>query len=478
MLNRKLGRKLRFLGLASLLALSTAFTGCSDDDDNPMNPPLGEGAELRVVHASPDAGNVDIYAEGVAAPLLSNVPYTATSAYLELAPGEYNLQLRPAGASASSAPVFETGPVTVPDGAKITAIAAGLAGSSNADDRLRVLLMAESFAAPGAGNAIVRVVHASADAPTVAVDVGNDGTPEIATLARFADTGAAGVALPAGSPLAIGIWAGSPLARVTAFTTPALPGGGEIFVIATGLVGELPRDADGFGLLAVGPTGTIGLIRQNPSVFVLHASPDAPAVNLNLAGTATKLVENLAFGALSAPLQVAPGTVSLDVLVSAGGALVATYTTPALQAGERYLAIASGYAANPVRAFTVLPLQDEFAPAAGARVRVMHASPDAPGVDVGTVAGGTLTPVAGLTGLTFGNASAGAGLELAAGPLTIGVAAAGTTTPVASFDLSLAAGQRAFAVAGGSLAEGGASFRLLLVDVTAYPWQTVAVLPN
>ena len=116
MLNRKLGRKLRFLGLASLLALSTAFTGCSDDDDNPMNPPLGEGAELRVVHASPDAGNVDIYAEGVAAPLLSNVPYTATSAYLELAPGEYNPQLRPAGASASSAPVFETGPVTVPDG--------------------------------------------------------------------------------------------------------------------------------------------------------------------------------------------------------------------------------------------------------------------------------------------------------------------------------------------------------------------------
>lgn len=472
-------RKLNLLGVAALLAVTAVFTGCSDDDDNnPMNPPLGEGAELRVVHASPDAGNVDIYAEGMAAPLLSNVPYTTTSAYLELAPGEYNLQLRPAGAAASSAPVFETGPVTVADGARITAIAAGLAASSDPADKLRVLLMAESFTGPGAGSAVVRVVHASADAPTVAVDVGNDGTPEIASLPRFADTGAAGVELPAGAPLAIGIWAGAPLARVTSLTTPALPAGAEIFVIATGLVGELPRDADGFGLLAVGPAGTIGLIRQDPTVFVLHASPDAPEVDLHVAGTASKLVANLGFGALSAPLQVAPGTVSLDVQVSAGGALVATYTTPELQAGERYLAIASGYAANPARAFTVLPLRDEFAPAAGARVRVMHASPDAPAVDVGVVAGASFTPVAGLGGLAFGAASAGAGLELSPGALTIGVAAAGTTTPVATFDLALTAGQRAIAVAGGSLAAGGEGFRLLLVDVTAFPWQVAEALPN
>ncbi|MBM4131267.1 DUF4397 domain-containing protein [bacterium] len=471
-------RKLKTLGLASLLAMSVVLTGCSDDDDDPTGPPMGDGAELRVVHASPDAGNVDIYAEGVAAPLLSNVPYTATSAYLDLAPGVYNIQLRPAGASASSAPVFQTGPVTVPEGARITAIAAGLAGSSAAADKLRVLLMAESFSAPGAANAIVRVVHASADAPTVAVDVGNDGTPEIASLARFADTGGAGVALPAGSPLAIGIWAGAPLARVTAFTTPALPSGGEIFVIATGLLGKLPRSADGFGLLAVGPTGTIGLIRQNPTVFVLHASPDAPAVKLNLAGTSTTIVNSLAFGALSAPLQVAPGTVGLDVLPAAGGALVAAYTTPTLLAGERYLAIASGYVANATRAFTVLPLRDEFTSAAGARVRVMHASPDAPTVDVGTVSGMTFTPVAALSGLAFGNASAGSGLELGAGAVTIGVAAAGSTVTVAKFNLSLTAGQRAFAVAGGSLGTAGQSFRLLVVDVTTFPWQTVSVLPS
>jgi hypothetical protein len=469
--------KLRSLGLAALLAVSAALTGCSDDD-NPVNPPLGTGAELRVVHASPDAGNVDIYAAGVAAPLLTNVPYTATSPYLELAPGQYNLQLRPAGAPASSAPVFQTGLVTVPEGAKITAIAAGLAGSSDPDTELRVLLLPESFATPGANQAIVRVVHASADAPAVAIDVGNDGTPEIASLAPFADTGAAGVPLPAGTPFALGIWTAAPLAKVTSLTTPSLPAGAEIFVIATGLVGELPRAADGFGLLAVGPAGTIGLIRQDPTVFVLHASPDAPAVDVNLGGTATTLVDALAFGQLSAPVQVAPGTYTVDVRVNTGGAFVASYTTPALQAGERYLAIASGYAGGMMQAFTVLPYADGFSDATGAVLRVVHASPDAPTVDVGVVNGASFTPVAALSGLAFGDASAAAGVAVAPGALTIGVAGAGSTSPVATFDLGLTEGLRAFAVAGGSLAAGGEGFRLIVVDATVFPWQAVSVLPN
>jgi hypothetical protein len=374
--------------------------------------------------------------------------------------------------------VFETGPVTVPAGARITAVAAGLAGSSNANDKLRILLLAESFAAPGAGNAIVRVVHASADAPTVAIDVGNDGSPEIASLARFADTGAAGVALPAGSPLALGIWVASPLSKVTSLTTPALPAGGEIFVIATGLVGKLPRAADGFGLLAVGPSGTIGLIRQDPTVFVLHASPDAPAVDINVGGTSTTLVDDLAFGELSSNVQVAPGAHTLDVRINSSGAFFTSFTTPSLAAGERYLVIASGYAANATRAFTVLPYGESFGTSAGALVRVVHASPDAPIVDVGVVNGSTFTPVAAFTALEFGEGSAAAGTAIAAGNLTVGVAATGTTSTAAEFDLSLMGGQKAFAVAGGSLGATGQSFRLLVVDATNFPWQAVTVLPN
>ena len=54
----------------------------------------------------------------------------------------------------------------------------------------------------------------------------------------------------------LGIWAGG--GRVTSFTTPAL-GNDTYFVIATGLLSEMANADKGFGLLAIGPEGTIGL---------------------------------------------------------------------------------------------------------------------------------------------------------------------------------------------------------------------------
>ena len=78
---------------------------------------MGEGAMLRVVHASPNAPAVDVYAEGVAAPLLTDLAYTETSMYLDLDAGTYNIQLRGAGADPTSAPAFETGDSMIPEGA-------------------------------------------------------------------------------------------------------------------------------------------------------------------------------------------------------------------------------------------------------------------------------------------------------------------------------------------------------------------------
>ncbi len=464
------------LAVTAILAMGLSLIGCSDDD-SPMDPGLGDGAKLRVVHASPDAPAVDVYAEGVASPLITDLEYTETSAYLDLDPGTYNIQLRAAGASPISAPAYETGSLTVPADAVITAVAVGLLGSSAGADAFRVLALVEDFATPGAGQAAVRIVHGSADAPAVAIDVGNDGTPEITGFARFAETGPAGVALPAGAPLAVGIWAGSPLARVTAFATPSLPEA-EIFLIATGLLGSDPAAQDGFGLLAVGPAGTVGLIRQNPVVFVLHASPDAPAVDVFVGGTETELVDDLSFGELSPPVQVPPASYSLDVRVVAGGAVAATVATPVLAAGGRYLAIASGFVASSGIEFTLLPYAAAFGGADDPLVRVVHASPDAPAVDVGVWDGTTLTPVGAFTNLEFGEASLAAGTALPAAAFTVGIAATGTVMPAATFDLAPTAGLRAFAVAGGSLAGSGEPFRLMLVVASTYPWQVVEVLPN
>jgi len=468
---------LKFLALLALVALSITVSGCSDDDDPITTPEMGKGAMLRVVHASPNAPAVDVYAEGVAAPLLTNVKYTETSNYLDLAAGDYNIQLRGAGAPAGSDPAFETGMLTIPEGAIITAVAAGNFGSMDPDDMFRVIPMVEDFKDPGAGSAAVRILHASPDAPAVSIDVGNDGSPEINDFARFADTGADGVALPAGTPLDVGIWAGSPLARVTAFQTPALPEA-DIILIATGFLAKLPRDDMGFGLLAVGPSGTVGFIKQNPTVFVLHASPDAPAVDVFVGGTNTELIGDLSFSNLSPMVQVPPASYTLDVKVSASGALAGTVTTPDLMAGERYLAIASGFAGGATPGFTVLPYGENFGESTSPLVRVVHASPDAPQVDVGIWDGMTFTPVSDYNGLNFGDASQDMGTEIPVLNLTAGLRVTGTDNVAASFDLSLMNGQKAFAIAAGSLGGNGESFRLLLVDATSFPWQTAQVMPN
>ena len=39
-------------------------------------------------------------------------------------------------------------------------------------------------------------------------------------------------------------------------------------------------------------------------------------------------------------------------------------------------------------------------------------------------------------------------------------------------------GQKAFAIAAGSLGGTGETFRLMLVDATEFPWQTAQVMPN
>ena len=465
--------------LAVMLSALLIFSvGCSDDDDSVVAPPpsMGEGAELRVIHSSPDAPAVDIYAEGVATPLISGLGYGMTSDYLSLDPGTYNIQLRAAGSDPGSSPAFETGDVTIPEGAKITAIAAGLLSSMNADDEFRVLTFAEDFVDPGAGNAAVRIVHAGADAPTVALDVGNDGNPEVLNFDRFAETGAAGVALPANTKLQIAIWAGSPLERVTVFTTPELPDGAELFVVATGLLSKLPRETDGFSLLAVAPTGSIGFIKQNPVVFALHGSPDAPAVDI-YAGSAM-LVENLAFAELSGSVQVPPGSYDLDFKATGTAGTAATLMTPDLMPGERYLAIASGFLSG-TPTFRLLPFGDGFGNAGSdALVRVVHSSPDAPAVDVGTVSGNVVTPVGDFSGLSFEDASPAVGTALPVGTLPIGIAAASTTDPVATFDVTTVAGLKAYAVAAGSLAGTGESFRLVIVNATSFPWTAAEVLPN
>ncbi|MEM8885820.1 MAG: DUF4397 domain-containing protein, partial [Planctomycetota bacterium] len=266
---------LRKLFSVALLGAALVACGGSSGSNNDSTPTF----QLRAVHASADAGNVDIYISGAAETVLRNVAYGDASTFLDVPQGTYNVAIRAAGADPTSIPVFEQNRIDLSANTQtLTVVAAGLVGGG-VDDGFRLLTIFEDFDAPGAGQAIVRVIHAGADAPAVKVDVGDDAVnpndSEIQNLARFQSTDDTGVALPAGVDLQLAIRTELDDTRVTAFTA-SLPEGAEILVIATGLLGKLARDADGFGLLAVGPAGALPLIRQNPIVYAAHAGPDAP----------------------------------------------------------------------------------------------------------------------------------------------------------------------------------------------------------
>ncbi len=491
--------------------------------DTPTVTDAGATARLRVVHAAPGAGNVDIYAAGATTAAAPNVAYGTATGYLNLPPGPIAFDIRAAGAS--GAPAFTTPSVTLAAGRSYTVIAAGRLTSTDAADRFRVLALQEDFAADAA-QARVRVVHAGSDAPTVGIDVGNDNpaTAEVPSLARFADTGAAGVALPGGAALQVGIVTGTPAANVTAFTTPALGAGSQWFVIATGLLPSVDTAVNtGFGLLAVNQAGTVAFIKQNPRIHVVHAGADAPAVDL-FAGPAgaganpartLQIVDNLQYptrtGATTtgglASVQVPPGSYGIDIFPYAAGsarpagAPAFTVPTLAVEAGRQYVAVAAHFLAPqagqtpPDSAFTVLPLEyamtNDAATPTAPRVVAVHASGDAPNVDVGVLAGATFTPV--FSNVPRSASSAAAGTTVPADPFTRAVRAAGATANAATFGIDLDVNQKVFVIASGALtprpAAGGGradqSFSLSAVfanpgtvQLGAGAWSLARINPN
>ena len=308
--------------LAFVLGFSSQIVACSiDASESPKNPgepstpavetpatpkdpmapaptPAAGKAVVRVIHASADAPSVDVYPKGSDKPIITALTYGQTSGWLELDPGTYVFELRAAGAKPTDPIAYRTPDLVIPAGAKISAVAAGLLSSKDSDAAFRVVPVVEGFGAAEAGKARLRVLHAGSDAPSVDLDVGNDDPtmPELKGLARFSATGAEGVALPADSALAVGIAVGG--ARVTAFTTPKLPAGANVIVIATGLLGKLARQGDGFALLAIGPSGSLGFIKQDPIVYGLHGSPNAPRVDA-FVGNA-EIIDNVGFGEIPA----------------------------------------------------------------------------------------------------------------------------------------------------------------------------------
>jgi hypothetical protein len=145
-----------------LLATSLIFVGCSDDDENPTTPVL-EKANVKVVHASPDAPGVDLIVDGTVAG--SNLTFPNNTGYIQVDAGTRNIKVNVTGTST-------------------TVIEADLPISGNTDysvfavdavANLSPLVIVDDLTSPTSGNAHVRFIHLSPNAP--AVDITTvDGT--------------------------------------------------------------------------------------------------------------------------------------------------------------------------------------------------------------------------------------------------------------------------------------------------------------
>jgi hypothetical protein len=142
-------------------------------------------AEVRVGHFSPDAPAVDVYANGAILGGLEGVPFGVLSDYIEVPADTYEIAVVVAGQDPAEATVIGPAPIELAADSVQTIAATGFAGGQEPALAPVILDDAVEF---GDGNAQVRVVHFSPDAP--AVDVAPDGAEALIPGLEFPnDTG-------------------------------------------------------------------------------------------------------------------------------------------------------------------------------------------------------------------------------------------------------------------------------------------------
>jgi hypothetical protein len=191
-------------------------------------------------------------------------------------------------------------------------------------------------------------------------------------------------------------------------------------------------------------------------VRVAHFSPDAPNVDVYV--NSDKVLSNVPFGAVSGYLTVPAGryTFAIRPAGAAADSPPVFAASQRLMRGRAYTVAAVGTLA------TIKPkvYRDTVcAPDAGnAKVRILHAAPDVPPVDIAVKDGSVV-----IKNLKFSAASRY--IEGPAGSGTIEVRAAGTNQVLLTFDATVAAGN-IYTVAAIGLAGDGSVKLLPILDRT------------
>lgn len=218
------------------------------------------------------------------------------------------------------------------------------------------------------------------------------------------------------------------------------------------------------GALALSMVG-VASASEHAMVRVLHASPDAPAVDVYLDDVKVAALTNVPFGTISGYLDVPAGDHNVKVYATGTttGAVIDANVT--IASGSRYTIAATGAVAS----IAAQVIEDETAPdCADAQVRVIHFSADAPAVDVATAGAAPADAV--VKALAYPNATGY--LSLPAGSYDLEVRLAGTSTVALSLPGVAVAACNSYSVfavgSAASPAVGGNALQVVVaVDATA-----------
>jgi len=402
---------------------------------------------IRALHASPDAPPVNIWVNGAAA--LTNVDYAQGSGFVPVVENN-NVQVE-AIIPGGNAIVIDVD-VQLDYSTETTIIAVdNVAGPVHP---LAITNPSDSLMTPGYFRA--QVVHASPSAPPVDIYVTTLG----------ADLNSASPVNGVGTPLAfedftdqLEVPAGDYQIRITLAGDPdtvvfdsgeiPLAGGADLMIVAVENNG--PGDMPVQLVVLDGTTAALLYDVNTPaSAVAVHLSPDAPAVDILADDNSTAAVEDLALvrnvsytGFCDLNGIPAPGDYTISVAANADNSIVATTFPLNVAQGDEALAIVSGFLAAGAPNITTLPLAGNTrSVATETKLRITHASPSTPAVDLYLVADGTdigtVDPV--FAGVPFGADTTQ--LSIAPGIYDAYVTVAGSKVPAIELpDLNFAGGE-------------------------------------
>ena len=353
-----------------LAAAAVWLVACSSSDK----------AFIRVVHAVADAPVVNVYLDDEL--VLSDFDFRTGTGVLRIDAGTYRVRVE-AIVPGGNLDVIDVPAVEFAKNTQTTIYASGDVTMGN----IAPLLVSDSRDAVGAGNFRAAVVHASPDAPEVAVFVTAVGADigASAPLGTFEFGESLGpVEVPAGEyqiRVAVVPDSGPYDDDDVVFNVPVimLPEGADLQLAAVTNTtnGDSPISVvvlDGEGSSDLFDEGTGALVR------VGHASPDTGAVDVVVNDAfMPPAVAGATYTAVTGFLGPLPADIYNFKVVGAGTMNAAIDFDAALEAGMAYTVLAIDVNAS-IREWVLI--DDNRRVATAAKLRIVHASPTAMNVDI------------------------------------------------------------------------------------------------